>query len=95
MSSLSSAEPMASANIGKMMERLDIDMAYAALPRYGLVFSSAMRACNSCTAHAACNQWLAKPRDRAFGPPKFCPGVDLLWELLCDPAIGHRPHPVQ
>jgi hypothetical protein len=89
MSYSSNSDPMISENIGKMMGRLGIDMAYAVLPRYGLVFSLALRICNSCTARAACTQWLAKTGDHAFGPPKFCPGVDLLWELLCDPAIGH------
>jgi hypothetical protein len=79
--------------IGEMIGRLGIDMAYAALPRYGLAFSSALRACNSCTARAQCAQWLAKTRDTAFGPPKFCANADLLWELLCDPTIGHHPSP--
>jgi hypothetical protein len=36
------------------MGRLGIDMAYAALPRYGLAFSSALRACNACTARMEC-----------------------------------------
>jgi hypothetical protein len=70
-------------------------MAYAALPRYGLAFSPALRACNSCTARAQCAQWMADTRHTAFGPPKFCASADLLWELLCDPAIGHRPQSVQ
>jgi hypothetical protein len=70
-------------------------MAYATLPRYGLSFSSALRACNSCTARAQCAQWMADTRHTAFGPPKFCASADLLWELLCDPAIGHRPQSVQ
>jgi hypothetical protein len=36
--------------------------------------------------------WRAKDDGAALGPPKFCPNADLLWELLCDPAIGRRPH---
>ena len=95
MCSSSRLERTTTANIGKMMGRLGIDMAYAALPRYGLAFSSALRACNSCTARAQCAQWMAKTRHTAFGPPKFCASADLLWELLCDPAIGHRPQSVQ
>ena len=95
MCSSSRLERTTVANIGKMMGRLGIDMGYAALPRYGLAFSSALRACNSCTARAQCAQWMAKTRQTAFGPPKFCASVDLLWELLCDPAIGNRPQSVQ
>ena len=95
MCSSSRLERTTTANIGKMMGRLGIDMAYAVLPRYGLSFSSALRACNSCTARAQCTQWMADTRHTAFGPPKFCASADLLWELLCDPAIGHRPQSVQ
>ena len=52
MFSSSRLEQTTAVNIGKMMGRLGIDMAYAALPRYGLAFSSALRACNSCAACA-------------------------------------------
>jgi hypothetical protein len=38
------------AKIEKVMERLGIDIAYGAVPRFGLAFSSALRSCNSCTA---------------------------------------------
>jgi hypothetical protein len=65
-------------------------MAYGAMPRFGLVFSSALRACNSCTAGVACAEWLAETRDTTSRPPRFCASVDLLWDLLCDPTIGHR-----
>ena len=95
MCSSSRLERTTTANIGKMMGRLGIDRAYAVLPRYGLSFSSALRACNSCTARAQCAQWMADTRHTTFGPPKFCASADLLWELLCDPAIGHRPQSVQ
>jgi len=95
MCSSSRLEQATAANIGRMMGRLGIDMAYAALPRYGLSFSSVLRACNSCTARAQCAQWMADTRHTAFGPPKFCASADLLWELLWDPAIGHRPQSVQ
>jgi hypothetical protein len=43
-------------------------------------------------ARAECSDWLAKKDGAAFGPPKFCASADLLSGLLCDPAIGHRPH---
>ena len=45
MCSPSRVEQTTAANIGNMMGRLGIDTAYAALPRYGLAFSSALRAC--------------------------------------------------
>ena len=73
--------------IGEMMGRLGIDMGYAALPRYGLAFSSALRACNSCTARAQCAQWMAKTRHSAFGPPKFCASADLLGNFFAIPRL--------
>jgi hypothetical protein len=91
MSSSGRLERTTTANIGKMMGRLGIDTAYAALPRYGLAFSSALRAC----LHVNNALSGGHTRHTAFGPPKFCANVDLLWELFCDPAIGDRPKSVQ
>jgi Family of unknown function (DUF6455) len=79
-------------NIDRMITRLGIDAGFAVVPRFGLTFSCALRTCRACTAGEACTEWLAKGPDALFGPPKFCPNVNLLWELLCDPAIGCRRH---
>lgn len=77
-------------NIDDMMERLGIDLGYRVVPRFGLLFSCALRNCGSCTARKTCAEWLANGHDGPFEPPKFCPNSDLLSELLCDSAIGHR-----
>lgn len=79
-------------NIDNMMERLGIDLGFRVVPRFGLLFSCALRNCGSCTARKACADWLAQGHDALSGPPKFCPNADLLSELLYDSAIGHRTH---
>jgi hypothetical protein len=79
------------ANFGNMMERLGIDQGYRVVPRFGLLFSCALRNCSSCTRRKACAEWLTADHDLGFGPPQFCPNFDLLWELLCDSGIGSRP----
>jgi len=91
--SLSGGRFGAAVNIGRMMERLGIDPAYGVLPSYGVIFSSAWRTCRRCAASAECTKWLAETRASAVGPPRFCPNADLLWELLCDPAVGHCSRP--
>jgi Family of unknown function (DUF6455) len=82
-------------NIENMMERLGIDQGYRVVPRFGLLFSCALRNCGSCTRRKACADWLTADRDFVYGPPQFCPNFELLWELLCDPGIGHRTQPVR
>jgi Family of unknown function (DUF6455) len=75
-------------NIDRMMELLGIDVGYSVVPQFGLAFSQALRTCCSCSAHGECTEWLATGPDAPVGPPKFCPCVDLLWDLLCDPAVS-------
>ncbi len=94
MSSSSRSGYATAANVDTMMERLGIDSGCRVAPRFGLAFCCALRTCRACTARAACAEWLAKGPEARFGPPKFCPNNDLLWELLCDPAIGRCTHPV-
>jgi hypothetical protein len=83
---------MNTATIDNMMRRLGIDVGCRVVPRYGLLFCCALRNCGSCAARAECSDWLKKDDGAAFGPPKFCANADLLSELLCEPAIGRRPH---
>jgi Family of unknown function (DUF6455) len=77
------------ANIENMMERLGIDAGSRVAPRFGLLFSCALRNCRSCVARTACAEWLAQDSAR-FGPPQFCPNADLFWELLHDTSIARR-----
>jgi hypothetical protein len=92
MNSSSRLKFTTAANIDNMMERLGIDGGCCVVPRFSLLFSCALRNCGSCTSRGACTEWLAKDHDDLFAPPKFCPNVDLLWELLSDPAVGHYTH---
>jgi hypothetical protein len=80
----------ATVNIDSMMERLGIDVGCRVTPRFGLLFSCALRNCNRCTAHEACTTWLSDEHVALAGPPKFCPNFDLLSELFYDPGVGHR-----
>lgn len=80
------------ANICNMMERLGIDEGCRVDPRFGLLFSCALRNCRSCTACDACSEWLANGHDDQSWPPKFCLNFDLLSELLRAPGIGNRTH---
>jgi hypothetical protein len=77
-------------NIDNMMERLKIDAGFRVVPRFGLLFVSALRNCRCCGAREACADWLAQDHETRFGAPQFCPNADLLSELLCDCSSGHR-----
>ena len=90
MSCSNPARPAMAPNIDNMMERLGIDAGFRVVPRFGLLFTSALRNCRCCGAREACAQWLARDHDTRFGAPKFCPNADLLSELLCDCSSGHR-----
>jgi len=79
------------ANIDNMMDRLGIDVGCRVVPRFGLLFSCALRNCGSCMRRSACTEWLATEH-AVFGPPNFCPNFDLLWELLCDSGIDPRTY---
>jgi hypothetical protein len=95
MNSLSPSGKKTAAHIDNMMERLGIDLGYRVVPRFGLLFSCALRNCASCTRRKACTEWLTNNHDLVFRPPQFCLNVDLLSELLCDPGIGRRPQSIR
>jgi hypothetical protein len=67
------------------------DQGYRVTPLFGPAFSRAIRNCTCCAVRDACGDWLAKHTDTVMTPPNFCPNSDLLWDLLCDPAVGNRP----
>jgi Family of unknown function (DUF6455) len=78
------------ANVDDMMERLGIDQGCRVDPHFGLTLCCVLRTCRACTARETCVAWLARHPEPLFGPPDFCPNVDLLWELVCDRAVGRR-----
>jgi hypothetical protein len=88
---MSSSRPaIRASNIDAMMERLGIDVGCQVAPRFGLLFSCALRTCGRCVAREACSAWLASKHDPFAGPPKFCPNFDVLSELFYDPGAGCR-----
>jgi hypothetical protein len=92
MSSSRHPKYASAANIDKMMERLGIDVGCQVAPRFGLLFSCALRNCATCKAHERCTEWLSKNADAHGGPPRFCPSFDLLCELFYDTNVGHVTH---
>jgi hypothetical protein len=62
-----------------------LNAGYGVMPRFGLSFSCALRTCNPCTAPEVCTEWLAKGPDVRFGPPYFCPNVDICGSFFAIP----------
>jgi hypothetical protein len=90
----SDARNTTAANFDRMMDCLGIDLGCRVAPRFGLLISCMQRNCVSCSARKTCTEWLANDPDASFGPPKFCPGFDLLCELFYDSAAGRHTHSV-
>jgi Family of unknown function (DUF6455) len=64
----------------KMMERLGIELGAGVIPRYGLMYISAVRNCRSCGAVPPCNEWLGAASSPQIAPG-FCPNRDIFLEL--------------
>ena len=73
-------------NIENMMERLGIDQGYRVVPRFGLLFSCALRNCGSCTRRKACADWLTADRDFVYGPRNFVRTSNCLGSFFATPA---------
>jgi hypothetical protein len=67
----------------KMLERLGIELGAGVVPRYGLMYTSAVRTCRNCGSVRACTEWLGATSATDVAPvaPGFCPNADLLFEL--------------
>jgi Family of unknown function (DUF6455) len=64
----------------KMMERLGIELGAGVIPRYGLMYVSAVRNCRNCGAVPACAEWRAAASSTCVAPG-FCPNRDIFLEL--------------
>ena len=62
--------------IGKMIQRLDVDLLELAYTRLGAVYTDAQKVCLSCERAAECSRWLtaASLHDER---PAFCPNLPL------------------
>jgi hypothetical protein len=74
----------------KMLERLGIELGAGVIPRYGLMYVSAVRNCRSCDAVPACAAWLGaalNQRRSGFLPqPRYLFGA----RLLAERSTQHR-----
>jgi len=64
----------------KMLERLGIELGAGVIPRYGLMYVSAVRNCRKCGAVPACTAWLGTASSACVAPD-FCPSRDIFLEL--------------
>jgi hypothetical protein len=64
----------------KMLERLGIELGAGVIPRYGLMYVSAVRNCRSCDAASACAAWLGAASSTSVAPD-FCSSRDIFLEL--------------
>jgi Family of unknown function (DUF6455) len=64
----------------KMLERLGIELGAGVIPRYGLMYASAIRTCQRCGSVHACAAWLGSASANCIAPD-FCPNADIFLEL--------------
>jgi hypothetical protein len=64
----------------KMLERLGIELGAGVIPRYGLMYVSAVRNCRNCGSASACAEWLGAAAPTCDAPG-FCPNRDIFFEL--------------
>jgi len=64
----------------RVMECLGIEPGGGVLPRLSLLYTTALRRCQSCPSTKACREWLGRAPMIA-SPPSFCPNSDILLEL--------------
>lgn len=64
--------------MGRMIERLDVDVTKVAVAAGGQDFANAIRHCVSCGAGEECQGYLDDPT--ATGTPHFCPNARLFRE---------------
>ena len=58
-------------NVYKMMEHLGIELGGGVIPRFSLMYASAVRTCQKCESAHLCTKWLGAASS-ASGAPDFC-----------------------
>jgi hypothetical protein len=66
-----------------MLERLGIDECGGVIPRFGLMYASAVRSCQKCTSAHACTKWIDVASSNSIAPD-FCPIADIFFELVLE-----------
>jgi Family of unknown function (DUF6455) len=77
----SEARDLRDVNVYKMMEHLGIELGGGVIPRFGLMYASAVRSCEKCRSVHACTEWLETASSTSFAP-KFCPNAGIFFELV-------------
>lgn len=67
-------------NVYKMMEHLGIELGGGVIPRFGLMYVSAVRTCQNCESVQFCTKWLGTASSISVAPD-FCPNADIFFEL--------------
>jgi hypothetical protein len=75
-----------STNIREMIARLGIDLGDK---RNGL-HATALRRCRACLSKKACRTWLDHSPADVDLPPRFCPSVEVLFELRLSQLRPYR-----
>lgn len=68
-------------NVYKMMKHLGIELGGGVIPRFGLMYASAVRTCQKCESVHACTKWLGAAPSISVAP-EFCPNADIFFELV-------------
>ena len=77
--------------IREMMQRLGIDPAGGAVAHSGLSYATAFHRCEACAGKRDCREWLDRMPPSVQFAPRFCPNVDIYFELQFDqPGAGPR-----
>jgi hypothetical protein len=71
------------ANVYKMMEQIGIELGGGVIPRFSLMYASAVRTCLKCESVDACSKWLGAASATSVAPD-FCPNADIFFELEFD-----------
>jgi hypothetical protein len=87
MTSLSRLGRKTAANIDKMIERPGIDLGYRAVPRFGLLFSCALRNCGFCTRRVTCTECLTKDPIMCLGHRNFVHTLICYSNFFAIPAL--------
>jgi hypothetical protein len=62
-------------NMSTMLTRFGIDTSTFTQLGKGAMFTTSMRACQSCDNGSICTAWLTKAEDRIKRVPEFCPNA--------------------
>jgi hypothetical protein len=73
----------------RMLERLGIELGAGVIPRYGLIYVSAVRTCRACGSARACAAWLETAPGTCIAPD-FCSNADIFLELKLEGQTAPR-----